>query len=81
MFGEQMNWKGWEDVRNWAKKHGFKHLVERMELNNRAWMSSGEFGRSQEAICDNLRFAEDEEEALTIAKEMDKAFTNNYGLW
>ena len=81
MFGEQMKWTGWRDIKNWASKNGFKHLVARMQLNNDGWMSSGEFGRSQVEICDNLRFARDKEEALLIAKEMDKKFATNYGLW
>ena len=59
MFGEQMKWKGWKDIKAWAEKKGFKHLVARMQLNNDAWMSSGEFGRSQKAICDNLSFGAD----------------------
>lgn len=81
MFGEQMNWKGWEDIKKWASKNGFNHLVERMQLNNDAWMSSGEFGRSQRDICDSLRYANDEQEALEIAKAMDEAFKDNYGLY
>lgn len=81
MFGEQMKWKGWEDIKAWAEKKGFKHLVARMQLNNDAWMSSGEFGRSQKAICDNLRFAKDEAEALDIAKSMDSSFAENFGLY
>ena len=81
MFGEQMKWKGWEDIKKWASKNGFKNLVKRMQLNNDAWMSSGEFGRSQRDICDNLRYANDEQEALEIAKAMDEAFKENYGLY
>ncbi len=81
MFGEQMKWTGWEDIKKWASKNGFKHLVKRMQLNNDAWMSSGEFGRSQRDICDNLRYANDEQEALEIAKAMNEAFKENYGLY
>lgn len=80
-FGESKKWKGWEDIKKWAEKHGFSNLVARMQLNNDAWMSSGEFGRSQKYICDCLRNAENEKEALLIAKEMDKEFATNYGLW
>lgn len=81
MFGEKMNWKGWEDVKAWAEKNGFKNLVKRMQLNNDCWMSSGEFGRSQVEICDNLRYATDEENALRMAENLDKAFSKNYGLY
>ena len=52
-----------------------------MDLNNRCWNSSGEFGRSQVAICDAIRNAETEEEAEEIAKSYDEATTENYGLY
>lgn len=81
MFGEKMNWKGWQDIKAWAEKNGFKNLAARMQLNNDAWMSSGEFGRNQVEICDSLRLADNEDEALRIAGEFDKAFKENYGLW
>ena len=81
MFGEQMKWTGWRDIKNWASKNGFKHLAARMQLNSDGWMSSGEFGRSQVEICDNLRFARDEKEALELAGAMDKAFSENFGLY
>ncbi len=38
-------------------------------------------GRSQVAICDNLREAENETEALILATKMDEEFSMNYGLW
>lgn len=81
MFGEKMNWKGWEDVKAWAEKNGFTNLVKRMQLNNDCWMSSGEFGRSQVEICDSLRYATDEDNALRMAENLDKAFSKNYGLY
>ena len=59
--------KNWRDIRTWAKEHGFVNLVRRMDLNNSCWNSSGEFGRSQVAICDALRLAGDEEERVRIA--------------
>ena len=58
MFGKQENWKSWKDIQKWAEKNGFKNLSARMQLNNDCWMSSGEFGRSQTQICDDLRFAD-----------------------
>lgn len=81
MFGEKMNWKSWEDIKKWAEKNNFKNLAARMQLNNDCWMSSGEFGRSQKGICDSLRSAMDEDEALEIAQEFDDVFNENYGLW
>jgi len=81
MFGKEMKWTNWSQIKKWAKSKGFDNLVARMELNDRAWMSSGEFGRSQAQICDSLRFAENEEEAMQIAEEYNKAFASNYGLY
>ena len=81
MFGKQENWKSWKDIQKWAEKNGFTNLSARMQLNNDCWMSSGEFGRSQTQICDDLRFADNEEEALKIASAMDGAFSENFGLW
>ena len=81
MFGEQMNWKGWEDIKAWAEKKGYKNLAKRMQLNNDCCMSSGEFGRSQRDICDNLRYAQDADEAIEIASAMDNEFSKNYGLY
>lgn len=80
-FGEEMKWKSWKDIKKWAEKKGFENLAKRMQMNNDYWMSSGEFGRSQVAICDNLREAEDETEALILATKMDEEFSVNYGLW
>lgn len=73
--------ESWRDILKWVKKHNFNHLADRMELNNKYWMSSGEFGRNQVYICDSIRFAENEEEALKIAKKLDKEMEANYGLW
>ena len=44
-------------------------------------MSSGEFGRNQVYICDSLRFAENEDEAIEIANELEESFEENLGLW
>lgn len=78
------NWhdfKSWRDIREWAKNNGLKHLVARMDLNNQCWNSSGEFGRSQVAICDYIRSAETEDEAIEIAQQMDAQMEENYGLY
>lgn len=81
MFGEQMGWKRWEDIKAWAEEKGYKNLAKRMQLNNDCWMSSGEFGRSQRDICDNLRYAQSVDEAIKIASALDNAFSENYGLY
>lgn len=75
------DFKGWRDIRDWAEEKGLKNLVARMELNNRCWNSSGEFGRSQVAICDAIRKAKTEAEALEIAKEFNDQTAENYGLY
>ncbi len=75
------DFKSWRDIMAWAKDKGLKHLVARMELNNRCWNSSGEFGRSQVEICDSIRFAPDEEAAFEIAASMDRQMEQNYGLY
>lgn len=80
-FGEKMNWKSWRDIKKWCHESGYNNIVKRMDLNDRCWMSSGEFGRSQKDICDSLRFASDEDEVIEIANEMEKAFSENYGLY
>jgi hypothetical protein len=56
-----MEFKSWHDIQDWCKEHGFDKLAKRMQLNNDCWMSSGEFGRDQVYICDNLRFCEVED--------------------
>lgn len=75
------NFKSWRDIRDWAEEKGLKNLVARMDLNNRCWNSSGEFGRSQVAICDTIRNGETEEKALEIAKQFDDQTAENYGLY
>ena len=80
-FGEEKGWKNWKDIKKWVEDNGFKNLAKRMQMNNDCWMSSGEFGRSQVEICDLLRYAEDEEEAKKIAKEIDDNCKENCGLW
>lgn len=72
MKGEELNFKNWRDIRDWAEEHGYKNIVKRMELNNECWISSGEFGRSQVAICDAIRYAQDiEEVADAIEQELE----------
>ena len=73
--------KSWKEIRDWAEEHGFNNMAKRMDLNNKCWKSSGEFGRNQVLICDAMRFAEDEEERMLIAEEIDKDCEKNYGLF
>lgn len=76
-----MNFKNWREIRDWAESKGLKNLVARMDLNNRCWNSSGEFGRNQVLICDSIRFADDEEDALEIAAQLDEEMAENFGLY
>lgn len=69
--------KSWRDIMAWAEERGFKNIVKRMEMNNKYWQSSGEFGRSQVAICDALRFAEDEDERVEIAERMEQELASD----
>ena len=73
--------KTWREIRDWAVENDYKHLAARMELNNRCWNSSGEFGRSQVEICDTLRSTKTEKEAKRIAAIMDGQMEKNYGLY
>jgi hypothetical protein len=73
--------KNWHEIKEWAEKNGYKNMAARMQLNNDAWMSSGEFGRNQVEICDAMRSASTEEERHEIAKQIDEATKENYGLW
>lgn len=67
----------WRDIMEWADEKGFKNLAERMELNNTCWSSSGEFGRSQVAICDAIRHAGTEEEREEVARLMEQELASD----
>lgn len=69
--------ESWEDIKKWAENNGFKNIPKRMQINNDCWASSGEFGRSQVAICDALRFASSEEERLQIAQEIEQELSDD----
>lgn len=63
--------KTWTDIKAWSVEHGYDLLAKRLQLNNDMWWSSGEFGRSQVAICDAMRSAEDlHEVAAEIEAEL-----------
>lgn len=80
-MSEPATFKDWREIKEWAEKNGYKNLAARMQLNNDAWMSSGEFGRSQEQICDALRFAKTAEEQHKIAADINAQTAENYGLY
>ena len=80
-YGEMLGWKTWQDIKKWAEEHKFFNLAKRLQLNNDCWLSSGEFGRSQVEICDALRLAANEDEALELAQNFDKQCAENYGLY
>lgn len=67
------DFKSWRDIRDWADRGGYKRMVKRMDMNNACWNSSGEFGRSQVAICDAMRFAESEEDRIAVAEEIEES--------
>jgi hypothetical protein len=69
--------KSWKDIKEWAEENGFEKLAKRLQLNNDCWNSCGEFGRSQVAICDSIRYAETEEERLEVAGEIEKELTGD----
>lgn len=67
------DFKSWRDIRDWADRGEYKRMVKRMDINNACWNSSGEFGRSQVAICDAMRFAKSEEERIEVAEEIEES--------
>lgn len=75
------DFKSWREIREWANNKGLINLVARMGLNNRCWNSSGEFGRSQVEICDAIRLAKTEDDALEIATQLNEEMEENYGLY
>lgn len=69
MKGEEFNFKNWREIRDWAEERGYKKIAKRLELNNKYWNSCGEFGRSQVAICDAIRYAQDIEEVADVIEQ------------
>ena len=61
------DFKDWGEIKAWAVENGFELLAKRLQLNNDCWWGCGEFGRSQVAICDSIRFADTLDEQLEIA--------------
>lgn len=64
--------KNWREIKEWAERNGFDRLAKRLQLNNDCWNSSGEFGRSQVYLCDNMRYAENEDERLAVAEQLEQ---------
>lgn len=63
--------KNWREIKAWAVENGFEKLATRLQLNNDCWLSSGEFGRSQVYLCDNLRYCESEAERLEVGERLE----------
>lgn len=74
------NFESWRDIKKFAEDLGLKYLPAKLEMNSKFWMSSGEFGRSQKLICNSILFAESDEEATEIAKEIDDSLKDDEGL-
>ena len=70
-------YKSWRDIKDWAEQNGFDRLAKRLELNNRCWNSSGEFGRSQVYLCDSMRYAETEQERLEVAEQLEQELADD----
>lgn len=70
--------KDWRDIKNWATEHGFVSMAKRMQINNDCWNSSGEFGRSQVAICDAMRFCETEAERIETADRIEQELLDDW---
>lgn len=69
--------KNWHEIMEWAKRNGYENMAKRMQINNDCWMSCGEFGRSQVAICDAMRFAESESQRHDVATEIEESLTGD----
>lgn len=69
--------KTWRDIKEWAEDNGYTKMAKRMQINNDCWNSCGEFGRSQVAICDAMRFAESEEERHEVATEIEEQLADD----
>lgn len=69
--------KSWRDIKQWALDNGYNLMANRLQLNNDCWNSSGEFGRSQAAICDAMRFAVSEKDRHEIANDIEETLKND----
>lgn len=69
--------KSWRDIKEWFEERGYNLTAKRMQLNNDCWNSSGEFGRSQVAICDAMRFCDTEEEREEIGRQIEESMMDD----
>lgn len=70
----KIEFKSWRDILAFAEDNGLKHLARRLQLNHECWASSGEFGRDQVVICDEIRFAEDPLEVATTIDAQSEGY-------
>lgn len=69
--------KNWREIKEWAESNGFPLLAKRLQLNIDCWWSSGEFGRSQVYLCDNMRYATSEDERRDVAEMLERELTGD----
>ena len=69
--------KDWHEIMEWAKRNGYENMAKRMQINNDCWNSCGEFGRSQVAICDAMRYAESESQRHDVATEIEESLNSD----
>ena len=69
--------KNWREIMEWAERNGYEKMARRMNINNSCWNSCGEFGRSQVAICDAMRYAESEAERHETAQNIEHGLEND----
>jgi len=69
--------KDWQEIMEWAKRNGYTNMAKRMQINNDCWNSCGEFGRSQVAICDAMRYAESESQRHDVAKAIEQSLVGD----
>lgn len=69
--------KNWREIMEWAKRNGYTNMAKRMQINDDCWNSCGEFGRSQVAICDAMRYAESESERHDVAKVIEQSLVGD----
>lgn len=65
--------ENWREIMEWAERNGYVNMAKRMQINNDCWNSCGEFGRSQVAICDAMRFAESESQRHDVAEQIEES--------
>lgn len=73
-FGKEQGWTNWRQVRDWLLANEFKALAKCMNMNNMWAGSVGWAGRAQCDICDCLRFAQDEAQALERAEALTEEY-------